>query len=90
MNTALVSSRNDETSGGVAKCWPVFCQPRSFAKCCLEGSQLFFLNPVIQWLFSVSRISPSFCFKIPDRGLQIRQILDNKKPLGSSLFRVGQ
>lgn len=68
----------------------VFCQPRSFGKCCLEGPQLFFLNPVIQWLFSVSRISPSFCFKIPDRGLQIRQILDNKKPLGSSLFRVGQ
>ena len=75
-----------------------FSQARSFAKCCSEGSQRVFQSHLpqpnflsilsSQRLFSVSRIPnqfESFCFKILDPGLQIRQIPDDKKPLWGAL-----
>ena len=97
MNTALVSPRTDETSAGVVKCRRflrldllqnvVQRVPRGFFQSHLpQPNFLSILSS--QRLFSVSRIPnpfESFCFKILDPGLQIRQISDDKKPLWGDL-----
>ena len=106
MNTALVSPRTDETSGGVVKCRRrrflrldilqnvVQRVPRGFFQSHLPHPN-FLSIPSSQAIFRMPHpesirnsqflISPSFCFKILDPGLQIRQIPDDKKPLWGAL-----
>ena len=104
-HTAWVSTRTDETSGGIVKCRRflrldilqnvVQRVPRGFFQSHLPHPH-FLSIPSSPRLFSVSRIpnqfailnsriSPSFCFKILDPGLQIRQIPNDKKPLWGAL-----
>lgn len=52
----------------------------------LSSPRLFSVSRIPnQFAIFNSRISPSFCFKILDPGLQIRQIPNDKKPLWGAL-----